>query len=120
MENKEPRVSQDGLSRDEKIKRIYEVVWTAKNQWNELAVHAAMKLGMNVAWPVMQSICSKFQELCWPKVMIWDVLDWLYENYWWKDVLLLFPRIAIEWLEMRRPLEKQSDECIDYVYSLIK
>lgn len=67
------------------------------------------------------------KEVIWHPVMIGDVLDWI-EPYWWvfaqsvnldiertrKGTLLLSVR-----KQKRKPIEDQSDECIDYVYSLI-
>lgn len=66
-------------------------------------------------------------EVIWHPVMIGDVLDWI-EPYWWvfaqsvnldiertrKGTLLLSVR-----KQKRKPIDDQSDECIDYVYSLI-
>ena len=66
-------------------------------------------------------------EIIWHPVMIGDVLDWI-EPYWWvfaqsvnldiertrKGTLLLSVR-----KQKRKPIDDQSDECIDYVYSLI-
>ena len=63
----------------------------------------------------------------WHPVMIGDVLDWI-EPYWWvfaqsvnldiertrKGTLLLSVR-----KQKRKPIDDQSDGCIDYVYSLI-
>ena len=45
--NKEPRVTQDGLSREEKIKRIYEVMW--QNKYWELMI-----------WDVLQRCNTKW------------------------------------------------------------
>ena len=67
-------------------------------------------------------------EIIWHPVMIGDVLDWI-EPYWWvfaqsvnldiertrKGTLLLSVR-----KQKRKPIDDQSDECIDYVYSLIQ
>ena len=68
-----------------------------------------------------------YVEIIWHPVMIGDVLDWI-EPYWWvfaqsvnldiertrKGTLLLSVR-----KQKRKPIDDQSDECIDYVYSLI-
>lgn len=66
-------------------------------------------------------------EIIWHPVMIWDVLDWI-EPYWSGYVQ------SVEFTDRRRrkmnlvllqrdnkrlPIDEQSDECIDYVYSLI-
>lgn len=46
-------------------------------------------------------------------VMIWDVLESLYWDVRFSD-------FAWIWKELRLPIEKQSDECIDFIYNLIK
>ena len=56
-------------------------------------------------------------------VMIGDVLDWWdtyethEENYpvWFNTII----ELAEIWSKKREPIDKESDECIDYVYSLI-
>ena len=67
-------------------------------------------------------------KIIWHPVMIGDVLDWI-EPYWSGYVQ------SVEFTERRRrkmnlvllqrdnkrlPIDEQSDECIDYIYSLIK
>lgn len=62
--------------------------------------------------------------------MIWDVLDWihkLYEEDVKRDEYMAEEyneRITIHllniWEEKRKPIDDQSDECIDFIYSLIK
>ncbi len=46
-------------------------------------------------------------------VMIWDVLDWIKNN----------PRPALQifkfWELTRKPIEDQSEECIEFIYNLI-
>lgn len=82
-------------------------------------------------WDIFQ-VCLHSVESCkkslwdikiiWHPVMIWDVLDWFYMNIElpirdWRetcDIILLERNIK------RKPIEKQSDECIEYVYNLCK
>lgn len=97
IEDREPRVSQDGLSRNEKIWYIYDTIWC-----NKYILDAT------------NSECGKFAT-----IMIWDMLDWLYQNKGWSYVLKIFPTLSIERIEMRKPIEKQCSDCIEYVYSLI-
>ena len=53
-------------------------------------------------------------------VMIWDVLDWMYKWYNEIDVLWVIDDIIHnEWDNKRKPIEEQSDECIEYIYNLI-
>lgn len=37
--------------------------------------------------------------------------DWAFDSLDWK--------LLIEWKEKRKPINKQSDDCIDYVYLLL-
>ena len=60
-------------------------------------------------------------------VMIWDVLDWIEETrfYWISDwtyednITLETYTILMLWSKFRKPLEEQSDDTIDYLYSLL-
>lgn len=104
MKTKEPRVTQDGLSREEKIKRIYDVVrptWF----WNT----------DNESWHTFYDI--KY-------VMIWDVLDYLdmkdWRNFQWWIKFNKPIKIMSFWETKREPIEDQSDYLIDYVYSLLE
>lgn len=56
------------------------------------------------------------EDIIWHPVMIWDVLDYI-EDKWeynWEmwDILAL-------WILKRKPIEEQSEECIDYVFNLL-
>ena len=61
-----------------------------------------------------------WEEIIWHDVMIWDVLDWKLKN--WKNEFLtwIFHDTAYLWHFLRLPIEKQSEQCIDYVYNLIE
>lgn len=61
-------------------------------------------------------------------VMIGDVIDWI-ELYWSgyaQDLRFSKERkrkidiILLQWDKKRKPIEEQSDECIDFIYNLIK
>lgn len=55
-------------------------------------------------------------EIIWHDVMIWDVLDW-----WDWYMSSMIEEIFILWKNKRLPIEKQSEQCIDYVlYNLIE
>lgn len=81
-------------------------------------------------------------KVIWNPVMIWDVLDYMSKikfdikktssKLWLSfddrdtDESKLFlikehyySTLPIRWLNLREPIEAQSDECIDYVYGLI-
>lgn len=138
------------MTREEKIAKIYKVIQTEPSKWNELAIYAMEQFWMNKAWPIMQGIVSKFEELCWPRIMIWDVLDYLDKNCdnkyykwkFWKEPMFdwtitnvrngmhvvvcnninadFLKRIYVSWEYKEKSLEDQPDECIDFIYSLVK
>lgn len=55
-------------------------------------------------------------------VMIGDVLDWINNKthtdipYWLDEEET---EVVIKWLDKRKPIEDQSEECITYIYSLL-
>jgi hypothetical protein len=56
--------------------------------------------------------------IIWHPVMIWDVLD--FYNKIWKYTDAVKDLIHIDiWKKKRKPIEEQSNECINLVYSLI-
>ncbi len=57
------------------------------------------------------------EEIIWHPVMIWDVLNW-----WDININLLddrFTKLIKCFTKKDKPIEKQSVECIDYIYDLI-
>ena len=81
-------------------------------------------------------------EITWHPVMIWDVIDWIEKKefdinkpipwFWFEEdeeiadesKLLLIQDYYVDniiayWDKKREAIESQSDECIDYIYSLI-
>ena len=111
MENKDTRVSWDWLSRKEKLKRIYDVV------------------GFTRIWIYWHSVCS--HKLC----MIWDVLDWIEINNIEEKQHEKISQRKWEWTqytytpvnsmilalykEKRKSIENQTDNCINYIDSLL-
>lgn len=75
---------------------------------------------LNTNWDIKYNHYDEMFDLVNNKVMIGDVLDWLYKDNLflsdahrkWEDVILL-------WEEKRKPIEEQSDECINYIYNLL-
>ncbi len=64
--------------------------------------------------------------IIWHPVMIGDVLDWIerkmgISNHEYEESIIEEANMAVLlWGEYLKPIEEQSDECIDYVYSLIQ
>lgn len=52
-------------------------------------------------------------------VMIGDLLDWIYKKWSWKGLFHHFNTIAPNRVEMRKPIDDQPMECIEYIYNLI-
>lgn len=105
MENKEKLVSWDWLSREGKIKRIYEVIWWSKFydkywlSWHDLyIIHI---------WDVIQYANIVISENSNKE----DYTDEI-ENVE-KDILWLYRFYT-------KPIEEQTDDCLDYVYSLLE
>lgn len=90
----------------------------------------------------VNSRCYSIQKIIWHPVMIGDVLNWIdnkkfnvddpmiwlfydpkkmdYETKLFLVQDYLFWRVNGYWRKKRKPIEEQSEECIDYVYSLIQ
>lgn len=50
-------------------------------------------------------------------VFIWDVLDYI-DRKTFRE--FLYSHLIEMWEEKRGPIEEQSDECVEFVYSIIK
>lgn len=64
-------------------------------------------------------------ETIWHPVMIWDVIKRIKENreiIYWEHLVKLLGQLSRPWLwrELGLSIDDQAEECIDYVYSLIK
>ena len=68
---------------------------------------------------------SKIEKIIWHDVYLWDVLDYLYNKQTWLDWqdkeqyridLLVIMNL---WEHKRKPIEEQSDECIEFIYNLL-
>ena len=68
----------------------------------------------------LEEICA----IIWHPVMIWDIISYIKDNHssrYWEHIVKLL------WIknskgvrtDLRKPIEKQPDSCIDYVYSLL-
>jgi len=93
------------MDRQQMIDKIYEVIW-----YNEYIFKST------------DSDCWSFYT-----IMIWDLLDKLnLIDYWlwyvrWTDVDdKACDKLLLLYKKMRQPIEKQSDECVEYTYKLLK
>ena len=104
------------ISREEKIKAIYE----------EIA---------NKEWDIYCGIIEKYR-LDWTedrKIYIWDILSYISDIVWWAHTARYFEleetyeemyrtdfmELIRVWSCYHQELEKQDDECVDYVYNII-
>lgn len=99
------------------------VDWIASNGEVELDESDLSKAAPN--WYIEE--LETYIKIIWHPVMIGDVIDWI-EPYWKgyaQDVKFSQERkrkiniVLLQWDKKRESIETQSDECIDYVYSLI-
>ena len=65
-----------------------------------------------------------YVEIIWHPVMIWDVIKRIKANReisYWEYLVKLLGQLSRPWLwrELGLSINEQSDECINYVYSLI-
>lgn len=127
------------MTREERIKAIYEAMANKKRtfgcRWKTLNWESVTFIRKNRGWKYLYMRRNKefmiplwyTPKVIWHPVMIWDVLDWI-EPYWSGYVQ------SVEFTDRRRrkmnlvllqrdnkrlPIDEQSDECIDFVYSLI-
>lgn len=56
-----------------------------------------------------------YTDIIWHPVMIWDVMGWEIEK--WIEPYNMYNWEY--WDYPRKPIEEQSDECIDYIYNLL-
>ena len=124
------------MTREEKIQAIYEKIadktlsfgckyiwktswWDTYTReyilWNEI-----IKWGNNYLYSYENNRVINIISTIWHPVMIWDYLDWQEDNY---EIIekLNESDLTIIWLWTwkRKPIEEQSEECIDYIYNLI-
>lgn len=123
-------------TRQHKIDRIYEVMSD-----KTLSFWCKVIRGKDIEWIIVDDLWwwhyrikfdattssvwrnSAMDKVIWHPVMIWDVLDWYNKVF---GVDLFFDRIPDEIIDLfwdrkqkRKPLEAQSDDTIDYLYSLL-
>lgn len=68
---------------------------------------------------------EEIKEVIWHPVMIWDVIKRIKENIeisYWEYLVKLLGQLSRPWLrrELGLSIDEQSEECVNYVYSLIQ
>lgn len=123
------------MIREEKIAKIYEVIadktlsfWCKyfHKRYNEDKTESETIL---CRYTTENNSLKANDKIIWHPVMIWDVLDWIEVNNISKKLFIDMPEwmtfnspvnvIDFHWREKRKPIENQSDECIDYIFTLL-
>lgn len=123
------------MAREEKIKVIYkEMANKELTPWCCVEVKAQNEYGdftyRLCRWDERPE--EEIKEVIWHPVMIWDVISYLRKPFntfiegmpvgrnWEVDSYIKnINSLLTEWIDTRSPIEKQSDECINFVYNLI-
>jgi len=128
------------MNREDKIKRIYEVIadktlgfgcgmeswimWSKATYISQIFETDSEFNCILLHWEnkTFDVDVSEFNVI-WHPVMIWDVLDWI----WFPKLNInrpfgvgTFTKLLHFRTEKRKPIEDQSIECIDFIYSLLE
>ena len=126
------------MTREEKIAAIYKEMANKKRTFGCRCVRNdgedTIFIRKNRVWEYLYMRRNKeftiplwyVPKVIWHPVMIGDVLNWIdkkmgvsnceYEEFVVEEVNV----VVLLWGEYLKPIDEQSDECIDYVYSLIQ
>ena len=93
--------------------KIEEVIVSDIRWWNFYAMFDSFKTHFPHT--------SQISNIIWHPVLIWDILNYLEINRWeMKNRYTLPIELFVKWKKKTLPIENQSDDCIEYVYWLIK
>ena len=128
------------MTREEKIKAIYKEMANKEASFGCKAKHTTQR------W-LIYDVVMIWQMIYWEKYFVrsdslWYDVEWVYEKDWtfetiWHPVMIwtIFERYSSsrwfinaqfvmelidKWTWYDRPIEEQSDECVNFVYSLTK
>lgn len=122
------------MNRTQKLDAIYEVMadktlsqWCKVFYWEDLIVgDVVLTFDDELAYrPVIESIIDpEVYEIIWHPVRIGDVLDYISNNYDMTTkpsyAMIVLWHLHRNFSFHRLPIDEQSEECIDFVYSLIQ
>lgn len=117
-----------------KLKKIYETIsdktlsfGCKTNKWIVLRVDKYFITEWNWENTMWYDAEHYTNTIIWHLVMIWDVLDWIQQNntephqkFWWYTVGDINLNLRHSRQDKRKPIDDQSEECIDFIYSLIE
>ena len=127
------------MNKQQKIDKIYEVIadktlsFGCRMQW--LQYNYIMLLNRKSHYDVMSDIDNPkrnmidptdIYKIIWHPVMIWDVLQYFFniipQDVWPDDFYNMQNKILDkrDWYELNKPIEDQSEECIDFIYWLVE
>lgn len=109
------------LTKEQKIKVIYEkigeiqIIWWWN--WTDLIKCKRCWFEEILSRPInVQENCNFYKD-----INIWDVLDYIKNHRLATQSYIAWViNLSQRWIELRKPIEEQSDECIDFVFNLIK
>lgn len=108
-----------------RLNSIYErvVKFEAKSDWSFYLVTLCSSNNTHY-WVSLNLQDVEKIVIVWHPVMIWDVLDYIINKLdLWYDRFILIGKDEeekrVQRTNYREPIEEQSDECIDYIYSLV-
>lgn len=117
------------MTREEKIKKIYATIM--KTETNIICRDCLFQRGLKYPWRVrwVDGKCSqcwideedvglKITTLKWWKCLIGSIFEWYSASKWFINSQFI-TKLIDKWTGYDEPIEAQSDECIDYIYSLI-
>ncbi len=101
-------------TRQEMLTKIYEVIWHTIGRKN---AYPHTEYYWIVIWDVMDYVMQTEQTHC---VKDEDVIHWLTEWSWYDSWgIICKPSLLSLWWRYNERLDNQSDECIQFVYSLL-
>lgn len=116
-----------GCKVDDECWRIVSIVEeTADERWyivvSEESLYNDEDLGayycwLRVSWlEIMEQI--DIAEIIWHPVMLGTIFEWYSSSKWFINSQFIIELVE-KWVGYDKSIDEQSDECIDYVYSLI-
>lgn len=118
------------MTREEKLNAIYkEIADKELSSWCVIILNTQDALGRNYRYTISRGDErpeDEIKAIIWHPVMIGDVLDWIdnkmgVSNHEYEEFVINEVNMAILlWLEYLKPIDEQSDDCVNFIYSLIK
>ena len=110
------------MTREEKLEAIYkEMANKELTPWCCVEVKAQNEYG-----DFTYRLCrgderptTEIKEIIWHPVMLGTIFEWYSSSKWFINSQFI-NKLIDKWTGYDKPIDDQSDECIDYVYSLIQ